>query len=111
MEKVRLLRGVNTRQVQVLILKVAADATESAKRLLDAPPDHARAIVAMREDVVAGGEAVRRARLFHFVKLLEIEFVMAHRAPVISGLVHRETGSERAVSADNQVILPGTARP
>src|SRR5437762_10995299 len=66
-----------------LILKAARHALEAAQGLLQHPLHGAPAVVAMRQNPVASGEAMGGAILLHFVELFHVKLVMAHRAPIV----------------------------
>src|SRR6266478_7648161 len=75
------------------------------------PLDHAGVVIAVSEVVVQGGEAVTLTSVLHLLQLSLLELRMVDVAPVKGRRVHRETGRNRAVGADDHVVLPGPAIP
>lgn len=63
--------------------ETAADALETPHRLLADPPDHPRGVIAVRQIMVQGREAVRLAAYLHLLELLGFELVIADDAPII----------------------------
>src|SRR5262249_29696620 len=89
----------------------AGGSLEPVKGLTQHPLDDASIVVAVRQDMVECGEAVRLARLLHLRELLAFKLVVFDGAPVVSSVVHRETWGEGAVRPHDQRIASGTAIP
>ena len=60
--------------------------------------------------MIQRGEAVALTGLFHMRELLGVETEAIDIAPVVGGGIHGETGRDRAVGADNHVVLAGATR-
>ena len=68
-------------------------------------------IVVIREIVVQGGEALALALFLHLGQLLLIEFRCIEISPVKRRWIHREAGSQRSVSADDDIALSRSTVP
>src|SRR5215831_9020873 len=79
--------------------------------LLPQPFDHAGVVVTVAEIVIQSGETMILACLLHLSELPAVKFVPVNRAPVVSRGIHRGAWSHSAISADDHVILTGTAVP
>ncbi len=79
--------------------------------MFEQPLDHTLVVVAERQDVIQRGEAGLLTFLLHVLELLPLELVVLDGAPVVAGVVHRETGRERAVNPYDQRVHAGTASP
>src|SRR5215475_6433555 len=92
-------------------LKTASDTLETMFCLLPEPLHDAAHVITIRDVIAQGGEAMRFAALLHFPELLEIELVFLDGAPIVGGVVHRETRGQGAIGADDEPILATTAAP
>src|SRR5262249_17382433 len=70
-----------------------------------------RIVVAVRQIVVQGREAVLLASLLHRRKLAAIELVLIDVSPVITGTVHGEAGSDGTIGRDDDMVLGGATLP
>ncbi len=94
-----------------LVLKAAGAASEASDSVGPQPLKHSRVVVAVRQVVVEGREAVALAGVLHLLELLCIEFWHVDVAPIVRRGIHGETRSHRAVCADDGVVLAGAAVP
>src|SRR5580658_5477250 len=85
------------------LAEAAASSLKASQRLLAHPLHHPHGVVTIRQIVIERGEAVRLAARLHFLKLLLVEVVLAHNAPIEGGRIHGETWRQRAIDADNHV--------
>ena len=83
-------------------LEATAGSFESVPGLLSRPGQDPHCVVAIPEDVVTRRQTMLRAIHFHIVELFDVKFVGPYHAPVMSSGVHRETGSQCAVGANDQ---------
>ena len=84
-------RSVNRFTVLVRLVETFRYALKTMQRLLPEPPHDSRGAVAVRDVVTQGGKAMRLAATFHFRKLLQIEFWIFDRAPIVLRVVHGKT--------------------
>src|SRR5580700_8472887 len=72
------------------LFKASGNALEAVHGLFPQPLHHAGRAVAVSDVVPQGRKAIRLAALFHLRELLDVEFLIAHRSPVIRRVVHRK---------------------
>src|SRR5579863_1778684 len=97
---------------RLLVLETFRSSLQSVGHdLFPYPSDHARIVVAVAQIVVERGEAVSLTGVFHLLELPLVELRVVDISPIEGRWVHREARSNRAVSADNHVVLPGAAIP
>lgn len=68
-------------------------------------------VVAVRKIVVQRRETVALASLLHGAQLLLVELGFINVSPIKAGGIHREARRNRAVGADNHVVLSRAAVP
>ena len=68
-------------------------------------------VVAVRQVVVQGGKAALLALHLHARQAAVSRSRIAGRSPVVRSAVHRETGRQRSIGANDQRILPRAAVP
>src|SRR6516225_7227373 len=97
--------------IEPRLFETASDTLETVACLLKEPLHHAGHVIAVSDVVAEGREAMGLTSLLHCGKLLEIEFVVFDRAPIVVGVVHREARRKSAVGADDEPVLAGAASP
>ena len=91
----------------LLILKTSRPGLKASLRLCPQPLDHTRVVVTVAQIVIQRGETVLLTGLLHRLQLRLVELWRLDSAPVVSRRIHRKAWAQRAVRADDDVVLAG----